>query len=195
MKSVLVVSAMALICSAALLAQSPSPTWLDKPLTSWNTAGRAIPAAKNPDESVAELSKRCSLGSLRTTAGERALAGAGWIPFRVFDRQILERDIEVIGGLSAADGMCRPMHFNVFVFVNGQLAGRLSPENMDSRADSSLGGAVRLSPDDQIDAGFSRYQDKDALCCPSSHVTVRYRIDRKSTPPVVVPVNVRVTRP
>jgi hypothetical protein len=195
MKSGLVVSAMALMFHTALVAQSPSPTWLDKPLTNWNTAGRAVPAAKNPDESVAELAKRCSLGPLRTTAGERALAGAGWIPFRVFDRQILERDIEIIGGLSPADAMCSPMHHNVFVFVTGQLAGTLSPQDMDSRTDSSLGGAIRVSSDDQIDAGFSRYQDKDALCCPSSHVTVRYRIDRQSTPHVVVPVNVRVTRP
>jgi hypothetical protein len=87
------------------------------------------------------------------------------------------------------------MHFNVFVFVNGHLAGTLSPQEMDSRTDGSIGGAVRVSPDDQIDAGFSRYLDKDALCCPSSHVTVRYRIDRQSTPPVLVPVSVRVTRP
>jgi hypothetical protein len=178
-----------------LLAQSPSFSWLDKPLVNWNTPGRGVPAAKTPDEAVPELAKRCSLNPLRTTAGERALAGAGWIPFRVFDRQILERDVEIIGAMSAADGMCRPMRFNVFVFVGGQLAGTLSPRDMDSRTDSSLGGAIRLSPDDQIDAGFSRYQDKDALCCPSSHVTVRYRIDRKTTRPVVVPVSVRVTRP
>ena len=104
-------------------------------------------------------------------------------------------NVEIIGGLAGADGMCRPTSYNVFVFVNGQLAGTLSPEPMDSRTDGSIGGAIRLAPDDTIDAGFARYTDKDPLCCPSSHVTVRYRIDRKVTPPVVVPVSVRVTRP
>jgi hypothetical protein len=181
---------------AVAVAQSSSSTWLDKPLTNWNTPGRAIPAASPGTESVAEFTRRCSLNPPQTTAGERTLADAGWVPYRVFDRQILDRDVEIIGGMAAADGMCRPMHFNVFVFVNGHLAGTLSPQPMDSRADGSIGGAVRLSAaDDRIEAGFSRYQDKDALCCPSSHVTVRYRIDRTTTPPVVVPVNVRVTRP
>jgi hypothetical protein len=188
-------AALACIAGVALCAQAPSPTWLDRPLVNWNTALSKIPPPRPADESVAEVSKRCSPAALRTTAGERALAAAGWIPFRVFDRQILERDVEIIGGMFAADGMCRPMRFNVFVFVNGRLAGTLSPELMDSRTDSSIGGAIRLSADDLIDAGFARYQDKDALCCPSSHVTVRYHIDRKVMPPVVVPVSVRVTRP
>lgn len=66
---------------------------------------------------------------------------------------------------------------------------------MDSRTDASIGGAIRLSPDDTISAGFSRYLDKDALCCPSSHVTVRYRIDRQAAVPVVDPIDIRTTRP
>jgi hypothetical protein len=185
-----------LLVAAAPSAQAPASTWLDKALANWNAADRTLPAAKPGDEKIPDLSKRCSYSPLlQSTAGERALVKAGWIPFRVFDRQIVDRDVEIIGGLAAADGMCRPMNFNVFVFVNGVLAGTLSPELMMSRTDASLGGAVRLSPDDMIDAGFARYQDKDALCCPSSHVTVRYRIDRNATPPVVAPVSVRVTRP
>ena len=148
------------------------------------------------DESIAELSRRCSYSPLLgTTPGERALVEAGWVPFRMFDRQIVERDVEIIGGLAGADGMCRPLDFNVFVFVSGRFAGTLSPEQMQSRTDSSIGGAIRLSQDDMIDAGFERYTEKDPLCCPSSHLTVRYRIDRQSTPPVVVPISVRKTRP
>lgn len=189
---------LALVCTTAVAAQAPAPApaWLDKPLTNWNTAGRAIPAAKAEEEPITELANRCKdLPMLRTTAGERALAAAGWVPFRMFDRQIVDRDVEIIGGLAGADGMCRPANYNVFVFVNGRLAGTLSPQEMDSRSDGSIGGAIRLAADDTIDAGFARYTDKDPLCCPSSHVTVRYRIDRKSTTPAVVPMSVRVTRP
>jgi LppP/LprE lipoprotein len=185
---------LALLVGAVAAAQVPTATWLDKPLTNWNVPSRAVPAAKVEHESIAAVSKRCNyLPLLSSTPGERALVAAGWVPFRMFDRQIVDRDVEIIGGLAGADGMCRPVNFNAFVFVNGQLAGMLSPELMASRTDGSIGGAIRLAPDDTIDAGFSRYTDKDALCCPSSHVTVRYRIDRKA--PVVVPVSVRVTRP
>ncbi|RPI50085.1 MAG: LppP/LprE family lipoprotein [Acidobacteria bacterium] len=186
----------ALLLGGVLLAQTPEPTWLDRPLSNWNVPARALPAAKPADESIAELSARCSYTPLlRTTAGERALVEAGWVPFRMFDRQIVQRDVEIIGGLAGADGMCRPMDFNVFVFVKERFAGTLSPQVMESRSDGSIGGAIRLAEDDRMSAGFARYTDKDALCCPSSHVTVRYRLDRQAMPPVVVPVSIRVTRP
>ena len=184
-----------LMAGAALFAQATDQSWLDRPLSNWNVPGRGIPAARPADESMAELAARCSYAPLRTTAGERALADAGWVPYRIFDRQILDRDVEIIGGLAGADGMCRPVDFNVFVFVRGRFAGTLSPRQMDSRTDASVGGAIRLAQDDTITAGFSRYLDKDALCCPSSHMTVRYRIDRQAAAPVVVPESVRVTRP
>jgi hypothetical protein len=187
--------AFALLFVRLAAAQAP-PSWLDRPLENWNVPGRHLPKATFEDETLAEVAKRCSLQPLlNTTPGERALAAAGWIPFRMFDRQIAEGDVEIVGGLAGADGMCRPMDFNVFVFVNGRPAGSLSPQPMMSRTDGSVGGAIRLAADGTIDAGFSRYTDKDALCCPSSHVTVRYRIDRTAAPPVVVPVSVRITRP
>jgi hypothetical protein len=188
---------LALLFGATLVAQAPAETWLDKPLANWNKPGAPIPAAKPAqDESIAALSKRCGyLPLLESTTGERALGAAGWVPFRMFDRQIVDRDVEIIGGLAGADGMCRPMSFNVFVFVNGRLAGTLSPRPMDSRVDGSIGGAIRLAADDAIQAGFARYLDKDALCCPSSHVAARYRIDRTTAAPVVVPIDVRITRP
>jgi hypothetical protein len=192
-------TAIALLFGTTLLAQTAAApaTWLDKPLANWNKPGAPIPAATPArDESIAELSTRCSyLPLLQTTAGERALVEGGWVPFRMFDKQIVDRDVEIIGGLAGADGMCRPMNFNVFVFVNNRLAGTLSPQTMESRTDGSIGGAIRLAADDTIQAGFARYLDKDALCCPSSHVTVRYGIDRKGAAPVVVPDEVRTTRP
>lgn len=186
--------AAALLVTATLSAQAPEQSWLDRMLTNWNTPGSAMPRAMSEGETVPEITARCKFTVPRTTAGERAVADAGWIPFHMFDRKIAQRDVEIVGGFAAVDGMCRQMEFNAFVFVAGKLAGTLSPETMHSRSDSSIGGAIRLSNDD-IAAEFVRYADPDPLCCPSGRVTVRYRIDRTASPPVVVPVSARVTRP
>ena len=89
--------------------------------------------------------------------------------------------------------MCRPVTYNLFVFVRGQFAGLLSPTAMASRLDSSS-GAVRMTLP-ALTAEFARYSSNDPLCCPSSRVTVRYRIDRTAAGPVVAPVEIRTTRP
>jgi hypothetical protein len=185
-----------LLGTAAVVAQAPEQSWLDRPLSNWNTPGHALPRAMPNGETIAEITKRCTyLPLLRNTSGERALADAGWLPFHMFDRQIVQRDVEIVGGLAGVDGMCRAVDFNIFVFVNGRLAGTLSPADMHSRTDASIAGGIRLAEDDTIAAEFARYADADPLCCPSGRVTVRYRIDRKAMPPVVVPVSMRATRP
>lgn len=187
--------AVTFFAGACLLAQTKEPSWLDIPIKSWNTPGRTLPRAEPDGETIPELAKRCSYLPLpRNTPGERALADAGWVPFHMFDKQIVQRDVEIVGGLAGADGMCRPANYNVFVFVGGRFAGTLSPGDMVSREDGSVGGGIRLSDDDVIAAEFSRYLAKDALCCPSGRVRVQYRIDRKSNPPVVVPVSAQPTR-
>ena len=178
----------------AVFAQTPETSWLDRPLSNWNTPGRAVPRATPKHETIPQITKRCSLPALQKTSGEKELAAAGWLPFHMFDREIVLHDVEIVGGLTGADGMCRPVDFNVFVFVNGRLAGTLSPAVMASRTDSSISGGVRLGADGAIAADFSRYAFEDPLCCPSKRVTVAYRIDRSATPPVVVPVSVRNTR-
>lgn len=183
-------------CRALLDAQVPAgaTTWLDRPLSNWNVPGRAMPRAVPDDETIEEIAKRCAfLPMKRSTPGERAVADAGWLPFHMFDRQIVQRDVEIVGGLAGVDGMCRPVSYNMFVFVGGRLAGTLSPEEMASRSDGSIGGAIRLA-DETISAEFARYAEPDPLCCPSARVTVRYRIDRQATPPVVLPIAIQPTR-
>lgn len=107
-----------LTIGAALLAQAPEPSWLDRPLSNWNTPGRAMPRAMPNGETIPEITKRCSyLPMIRNTPGERAVADAGWLPFHMFDRQIVQRDVEIVGGLAGVDGMCRAVDFNIFVFV------------------------------------------------------------------------------
>ena len=127
-----------------------------------------------------------------STPAERAVDAAGWIPFLNYDQRVVQDDVEIVGGMRRADGMCRPEMYNLFVFVGGQFAGLLSPTPMTSRLDGSS-GAVRLRVPD-ISAEFVRYMSTDPLCCPSSRVTVRYRIESQGTKPVVVPVDVRTTR-
>ena len=182
------------LATAALSAQAREQNWLDRALANWNAPGRAMPRAITDGETIPEMTARCKLTVPRTSPGERAVADAGWVPFHMFDRHLAQRDVEIVGGLAGVDGMCRPVEFNVFVFVGGILAGTLSPQVMHSRTDSSIGGAIRLSNDD-IAAEFVRYADSDPLCCPSGRVTVRYRLDRTASPPVVVPVSARVIRP
>ena len=108
-----------------------------------------MPRAAINGETISEIAKRCALlPVMRSTSGERIVADAGWLPFHMFDRQIVQRDVEILGGLAGADGMCRPVDFNVFVFVSGRLAGTLSPADMASRTDASIAGGIRLAEDE-----------------------------------------------
>ena len=175
-------------------AQQPSAgSWLDhRPLTSWNTPGAAIPAARAGEESKAAVIARCGLKPPAATAAEKALDAAGWIAFWNVDQQLVRDGVEIVGGMSGADGMCRPTDYNLFVFVDGRYAGTLSPETMVSRTDGSS-GVVRM-PLPELTSEFTRYAPTDPLCCPSSRVRVRYRIDRSPAGPVVVPMDVRTTR-
>ena len=177
---------------AASARQPSAGSWLDRPLTGWNKPGAPIPSPRNAEEDKAAVIERCGLKGPAATAPEKALDAAGWITFWNFDQQLVRDGIEIVGGMSGADGMCRPADYNLFVFVDGRYAGTLSPEMMVSRSDGTS-GAVRM-PLPQLTAEFSRYAPSDPLCCPSSRVTVRYRVDRLPEGPVVVPVDVRTTR-
>jgi hypothetical protein len=165
-------------------------TWLDRPLASWNEVVDAVPRAPASSSSGADILERCQLPTLRTTSGEQALAEAGWIPFHYLDRPLVRDDVETVGGMLDADAMCGPMRYNLFVFVGGRFAGTLSPSPMDSRVDASS-ATVRLLAEGTITADFARFAPGDATCCPSSRVTVVYRIDRAGARPVVVPAELR----
>jgi hypothetical protein len=178
---------------AAGAQEPPAASWLDRPLTNWNKAGDRVPGPPAADEDRQSLIKRCELTPPLATPAEKAVDSAGWVPFWNFAQQLVREGVEIVGGMRAADGMCRPASYNLFVFADGRFAGVLSPTPMTSRLDGSS-GAVRL-PLPQLTAEFARYAPGDPLCCPSSRVTVRYRIDNTPAGPVVVPVDVRTTRP
>jgi uncharacterized protein YdhG (YjbR/CyaY superfamily) len=192
-------SALALTATLLLLplaesaAQDSSASWLDRPLANWNHAGEPVPKAPAGDETIDSVISRCQLTPPKSTVAEQAVAAAGCIPFWNFDQQLVRDDVEIIAGMRGADGMCRPATYNVFVFVGGRFAGVLSPTPMMSRMDSSS-GAVRMALP-LITTEYARYTSSDPLCCPSSRVTVRFRVDRTDAGPVVVPVDIRITRP
>jgi hypothetical protein len=104
-----------------------------------------VPKAPPGDEAVTAVIARCHLTLLRSSPAEGTVASAGWIPFSYFDQRLVREDVEIVAGMRGADGMCRPVAYNLFVFVGGRFAGVLSPAPMTSRLDGSS-GAVRLLP-------------------------------------------------
>lgn len=179
--------------SFAVQALADSASWLDRPLANWNRLAATVPKAVSVDETREALLKRCDLTLRPATANQRNLTAAGWTPFVQFDKPIVQRDVEIVHGMSHADQNCRPDRFNAFVFVGGRFAGTLSPELMSVGHDG-IAGAVRLVPPDIVTADFARYTSTDSECCPSSHVTVRYRIERNGLQPLIVPLELRKTR-
>jgi hypothetical protein len=162
-------------------------SWLDQSQpTNWNRPGAAIPEAPRV-KIAAEDWQRCQ-GTLRpaTLPLDRALTQAGWRlygPVQLFGRTAIAH------GLSSFDGMCRPMGYQDFVFVDGKFAGTLSPAPMDARTDGSS-SRIFLYRATELTAQFSRYSDSDALCCPSRTTIVSYQIQNQKGLPVVVPTAV-----
>ena len=103
-------SAAVALVVAPLPAQAPSApdTWLDRPLANWNKPGAALPAPAFDRLAREQILKRCQRTLPMSTPAERALTEGGWIPFLNFDRQLAEGDVEIVGGMAGADGMCRP---------------------------------------------------------------------------------------
>jgi hypothetical protein len=189
----------ALICiaiaflSAAPLSAQAGASWLDRPMTSWNQPGRAVPVAQPGTESQGTLARRCGSSSLSSSTTAGTLRKAGWVPFLHFDRAIARDGAEVIGGMTTAGPGCEPTVFNLFVFVDGRFAGTISPAVMTQNRDG-VAGAVRITRADSLTAEFARYTTKDTECCPSSRVRVTYRIERAGSQPALVPMELRTLR-
>jgi len=167
------------------IAQTSSPTppssWLDE-TTLWNELGMAIPAAPQfPDGNNLEF---CEQTFRQSTLPEDALVqAAGWTltgAAQVFN------DTTIITGMANADGMCRPLSYQVFVFSKGAFAGTISPILMDSRTDGSV-FSVDLYQANELSARFNRYAPEDALCCPSGESRVFYKIQTDGDTAVLVP--------
>ena len=178
----LLVSGSILATPASLAQPAPSGAWLDTQ-TNWNQAPSAIPRA--PQIEGGGNLANCQLGRRSAALPEDQLVeAAGWSLMgaaQVFGKTTL------VSGMANADGMCRPLTYQVFVFSGGQFIGTLSPIPMDSRTDGSLVDA-NLYREDYIGASFNRYKPEDALCCPSGSSRLTYEIKQENNRSVLVPL-------
>lgn len=162
--------------------QETVAAWLNSPKpASWNRAGASIPSAPRAQDPI---DPRCrTLARPAELEQDKLVRDAGWDLFNVYQGgwQIL-----VIHATASYDGMCRPWHYQAFVFVRGVFAGTLSPQSMDSRTDGAL-DRVTLENDHTLSAAYRRYAPADPLCCPSKTTTVDFEIAKN--PPVVRPVS------
>ena len=153
--------------------------WLDDQAVTWNTAGMAVPA---PVQRQSNVDPRCAQQARPAETDEdRAVEAAGWT---LFANYTAGWGIKIVNGLAGYDGMCRPIQYQGFVFVDGKLAGTLSPTPMNSRTDGALSRTAFFGPD-SITATYVRYTDKDPLCCPSANSMAVYKIERTEGGPVL----------
>ena len=176
----------ALVLSLPPQAVLADGAWLGQaPPAPWNTAGGPVPAA--PPAAVA-LDPRCAnLARTPETAADGQVAAAGWTLFGTYTGGW---GVQIVRGLAGVDGMCRPLQYQEFVFVDGTFAGTVSPGPMDARADGSGGVTGLADGGAQLSASFQRYAAADPLCCPSATSSVTYRIDRAPAPALLVPTAV-----
>jgi hypothetical protein len=175
------------LAAALLIATARLPaaqeTWLDAPLAGWNQAGQAVPPA--PPGNVALADPRClQFNRPPQTAEDQAVAAAGWTLYAPYTGGW---GAVVVAGLADYDGMCRPVGYQYFAFVDGAFAGTLSPVPMAARTDGAAQD-VRLDAAGALTATFARYAPADPLCCPSlPAVLVRYRVAHTPNGPVLLP--------
>ncbi len=160
-------------------------SWLDRPLTNWNTSSN-VPAA--PRATGGSPASSLCRGSVRTpeSIADRAVTRAGW---SLFGAAQVYGTATLISGMASVDGMCRPMQFNTFIFVRNRFVGTLSPDVMNSRTDGALADA-NLNDSTSITADFLRYTSSDALCCPSQLSTVSYLVGSTSVQAESVSTNI-----
>lgn len=176
------VTTLILLFTLTIPAFSQRRNWLDvkKPIN-WNKPGANIPVA--PKLTVSNLSKCQDLTRPANSAIDKMVKAAGWQlfgPLEIFGETTLVR------GMANADGQCRPLEYQVFVFYNGKFAGTISPQPMNSRTDGSMKD-IFLYREKTLNTEFARYQDADAMCCPSATTSVSFEIDTKNSMPLLIP--------
>lgn len=194
MKWISIASAAVVLCVLAGSCRTTAAqgtAWLDRPIENWNKPGALVPRGPAGRSDHDDASERCKVKPPQTPAA-RAVTSAAWVPQSYLDRELIKDDVEIVAGVSGLDSKCEPTGYNLFVFVGGRYAGALSPRPMVPGTDAAA-GVVRFA-DEGITAEFVRYKAGDSTCCPSSRVSVRYRIDRSAGGPIVVPLDVKTTR-
>ena len=172
-------SAAALVLATAAGAAAQSASWLDDPKSaSWNAPGMAIPAPP----SIGQTNPRCgATARWAETPQDQSLVDAGWSLFNAYQAGW---GMVVVSGAGGYDGMCRPIGYQSFAFVDGQLAGTISPEPMNSRETGA--GRVIAVRQNGLTARYVRYASTDPLCCPSlGAVLVDFGVESTPSGPVL----------
>ncbi len=181
--------ALAPLAIATTVFGQPSSSWLEqKPLTNWNKPGASIPKNSNQESVNAAYCKQQIRNP--STPEERAVKAAGWTLSNGRGETKNSGGVVLVKGQTNFDGMCRPLGYQEFVFVNGIIAGTTSPYPMNARADGALFQTDIETPS-RLKTRFFRYTQQDALCCPSRTSEVTYRIDTANSTPIVLPIQVR----
>jgi len=180
------------LAAIVMLATGPA-SWLDASSpANWNHAGAAVPARPGPRNTDLASGGRCA-GEIRAawSPEDRIVIAHGWTLVGAYHRF---GPTVVVMGTSSVDGMCRPIGFQAFVFVNGTFAGTLAPKPMDARTDGSIASlSVTLFGPNDIEADFARYVDADPMCCPHATSAVLYHVTTQA-PPRAAPNSVTTTR-
>lgn len=166
-------------------AQSRTP-WLDKPVQNWNDPRVGIPKAPSrsgDSNPICDHQPRFS----PTSPEERKVSAIGW---KLDGPTQKTGQTALVAAESDVDGMCRPLGYQYFVFVNGEFVGTISPVPMDSRTDGAA-RSVRLNSESEVIAEFERYSPTDPLCCASRVSRVSFIIDRRNGAPTLVPQAIR----
>ena len=167
----------------------PQPIWLEKPAVNWNQPQFGLPKA--PKTSGENWGSGCaSQNPAELSDEERAVTEAGWTLLGPEERL---RDTLNVTGMTGMDGMCRPMGYQVFMFVKGQFAGTYSPSPMNARSDGALGGTHFVS-ESVITGTFYRYRPSDPLCCPFGTDLVTYGVETQNGKPVLVLKSIRMAK-
>jgi hypothetical protein len=187
LKMVVLVAALGILILARATPARADGAWLDQmPPAQWNAARMSIPAA--PAVPAADIvNPQCTQQARPPDTDEdEELVRAGWYLVGHYEGGW---GMLVVTAAANFDGMCRPLAYQEFVFVNGIFAGTVSPVLMDSRTD---GAAVRtvIQNRDGLMVQFNRYAESDALCCPSRTSQARFGIDRAAGAPVLVLMSV-----
>ncbi|MHB1021937.1 MAG: LppP/LprE family lipoprotein [Acidobacteriaceae bacterium] len=172
-----------LMCSAAFAQSLPSLPgnslnaqslpWLDKPLTDWNARTQAIPLPPPNDDKSESIWQFCDRDQRRaSTPEDLEVQEKHW---HLFGEVHLYGKLSVVSAMSDADGMCRPLGYQFFVFEGKRFVGTISPVPMDSRSDGALDRVI-LTGENTLVAQFRRYTPDDPLCCPSATSTVQYEV-------------------
>jgi hypothetical protein len=159
--------------------------WLEGPLESWNQARMQVPTAP-PRADDPYLDPRCWEQVRPAEIPEdEVVAAAGWSLYGSYEGGW---GVRIVRGTVSFDGMCRPMGFQDFIFVEGAFAGTISPEPMRSRTTGAASIAA-IRGGQGLTASFVRYAEGDPLCCPSlPHIFISYDIEWVDAAPVLIPV-------